>query len=180
MINICLLPIFVLHMPRFKFLMLPLVMLVLVHLLAGNILQLARWQAQHAMEEKLEEDQLVTLENIPLQHITWVKQGKEILINGRLFDVKDIIEMENGLLSVTGLYDTQEQEILTKLQQMNSGEQGNTHKLLTGLFQQVYINTPAVQYQQLFITVQARSTDTGKQVPLPENCKEIPTPPPQA
>ncbi|MEP6617359.1 MAG: hypothetical protein ABJA57_12300 [Ginsengibacter sp.] len=47
---------------------------------------------------------------VPKKNITWVNQGKEILIGGKLFDVTCSIQT-GDYLKVTGLYDNKEDEL---------------------------------------------------------------------
>jgi hypothetical protein len=61
------------------------------------------------MKEALEKKSLVTL-NLPFDQIVWYKKGKELIINGHLFDVKETKTTSTGI-TVTGLYDVQEQQL---------------------------------------------------------------------
>jgi hypothetical protein len=69
-----------------------------------------RWQ----MEEKLEKEQLTSV-TISANDFKWYEEGKEIIINNHLFDVKGITRLAGDLLLITGLYDYQEQKLHTDL-----------------------------------------------------------------
>ena len=70
------------------------------------------------MNERLKSDGLVSV-SIQKNEIRWIRPGKEIEINGKLFDVKNITE-QNGFYIVKGLFDEKEDGIesaLKKFQQ---------------------------------------------------------------
>lgn len=85
-----------------------------------------RWE----MEDKLEHEHL-TIITLDAADFKWHKQGKEIVINGQLFDVKSIEKLNNHQLVITGLYDYQEQELLEDMDKM-PGQNANadTTKLI--------------------------------------------------
>ena len=82
--------------------------------------QYLRWQ----MEEKLEKEQLTTI-TINAHDFKWYKEGKEIVVNGHLFDVEEIKRLDNDQLLITGLYDYQEQELHKQMDDWMSNE--NSH-----------------------------------------------------
>jgi len=59
-----------------------------------------------------------------LKKIEWIKKGKEIMVNGKLFDVKKIVK-ENGQLIVTGLFDDEETAIENYLKRQSQGTQNS-------------------------------------------------------
>ena len=59
--------------------------------------------------EKLEHEMLITF-TFSQQQIKWVIPGKELLVNGKLFDVKKYIE-KNNCIEITGLFDKEEQAL---------------------------------------------------------------------
>ena len=77
-----------------------------------TILFLVKQQlVQHHMFEKMEQGYVSTyrFSTVDLQ---WIKEGKELLIKGKLFDVKACI-IESDSTTVTGLFD-EEEEMLKK------------------------------------------------------------------
>ncbi|HEX8331235.1 MAG TPA: hypothetical protein VF622_01365 [Segetibacter sp.] len=68
--------------------------------------QFMRWQ----MEEKLETEQLTSV-TISAHNFKWYKEGKEIIVNNHLFDVKSITRLAGDQLLIKGLYDYQEQKL---------------------------------------------------------------------
>lgn len=72
--------------------------------------QVKQWRIKHLMEERLEKDNLQTL-IIESDQLVWEEEGKELMIEGTLFDVKEIKQLENGKTEIKGLFDQQETEI---------------------------------------------------------------------
>lgn len=68
---------------------------------------------RNTMKQKLAKEQLTRL-TIPVSALKWVKQGKEIIIGNRLFDIKTICT-ENDTAVVTGLYDEAEKKLTDQL-----------------------------------------------------------------
>ncbi len=87
------------------------------------IIQQARQlHIQHIAKHRLE---VKTLHTLVLRKIEWVKKGKEIKVDGKLFDVKNI-EKINGQLRVTGLFDYEETAIENYLQRQSEGAQSSS------------------------------------------------------
>jgi hypothetical protein len=64
---------------------------------------------QNQMEEQLENTALQTI-SVNKEDVKWVNENKEAIINGQLFDVKSST-INNGKLSLTGLYDAAENKL---------------------------------------------------------------------
>lgn len=64
---------------------------------------------QHQMLEQLESASLQTI-TVNKVDITWVKKNKEIIVNGKLFDVKSYSVAGNKII-LTGLYDDDEDKL---------------------------------------------------------------------
>ncbi|HEY0678810.1 MAG TPA: hypothetical protein VGD17_11025 [Chitinophagaceae bacterium] len=82
----------------------------------------------HEMEEKLEKEQLQTI-TIPVNSFRWFKKNKEILVAGKMFDVKSIT-IRNNEYVVTGLYDEQETELHMVLQKMHTKQLPGSNAML--------------------------------------------------
>ena len=87
------------------------------------------------MEEKLESEYLETV-SIPINEIEWFEKGKELLLHGKLFDVKSSTEQGSEII-FTGLYDEKETRIREKIrlvQQQNEQDQESnrlTHRVVS-------------------------------------------------
>ena len=91
-------------------------------------------EIQHHMKKQLESKMLhtITLENCD---VFWVKKGKEILVNGRMFDIKSSKPIGNDKIIFTGLYDDDETALVNKMRNNQQTEKNTGGKLLAQLFQ---------------------------------------------
>ncbi len=105
-----------------------LLLLVAMPLLIFSLLHLKQRYIQHQMEEKLELSSLKTIE-LSNNSFTWIKNGKEILINDKLFDVKFFTKKENSIVFI-GLYDKDEDAIKKSIKNLskNENQDGNRVK----------------------------------------------------
>ncbi len=69
-------------------------------------------QVKHQMFEQLEKESLVSI-SIPEKDIQWLEEDKELVVNGRYFDVKSICK-KNGQFLITGLFDDVEKSLAAK------------------------------------------------------------------
>lgn len=67
--------------------------------------------------------------------LRWVKPGKEILLEGEMFDIKNITEQGNGLVVVTGLYDFEETLLVGQMQKKQQDDNTKGNKQLGQAFQ---------------------------------------------
>jgi hypothetical protein len=100
------------------------------------VVAVKRQHIRHEMKEKMEERLLhsVTLQN---SGIVWVKAEKEIVIEGRMFDVKRY-ETKNGITVFTGLYDEEETALNGLLDNEWQKGQGKFYMQLFQLLQNVF------------------------------------------
>ena len=84
--------------------------------LSGTWLVLAEICNRIKMEVQLEKTSLQIIE-VSTSDVIWVEQHKEVLIGGKLFDVKSYTQANNKL-KLTGLYDSAEDEIATLLNKL--------------------------------------------------------------
>lgn len=70
--------------------------------------------------------------------VRWVKYGKEILINGQLFDIKSYI-VQNGVATFSGLFDDEETALLDQIKKDHQDNTGGKQLVqLFKLFQNLY------------------------------------------
>lgn len=105
---------------------------------------------QHAVTEKLESASLRCI-SLTSGAFKWVKENKEIEINGRLFDVKHYTQ-KDGKMYFTGLYDYEEDLIKKQIADLCRNENKNNspcEHLLQFLF------NPAIANNQeyIFLTI---------------------------
>ncbi len=68
---------------------------------------------QFHRKERLEKEQLQTI-TIAAENIHWVKKGKEVLVAGKLFDIKHF-EKKNNKMILTGFFDKEEDGLYDQL-----------------------------------------------------------------
>jgi hypothetical protein len=76
----------------------------------------------HDMKERLEKEELVTL-TVPANAVTWYEEGRECLINGQMFDVKEM-EQQGTDLVLKGLFDEKEKALLSRIYALSGGIPG--------------------------------------------------------
>ena len=84
------------------------------------------------MLERVETEQLTTIK-IPEKEIVWYNPGYEIIIEGKMFDIKSI-HLEDGIYTISGLFDEDETE-LNNLEEDYASQEGNTKKTSHQIFQ---------------------------------------------
>ena len=131
------------------------------------------------MEERLEESITLHTIIIPDNEIHWEEEGREIWVDGKLFDIKSSHSV-NGVTSFTGLYDYAETALKKQLKENLDRNDQNDNQLISQLI---------TSLQQLFFEENATATGvfnltrsaflfTTERLPFPY-C-DISTPPPQA
>jgi hypothetical protein len=84
------------------------------------------------MLERVETEQLTTIK-IPEKEIEWYNPGYEIIIEGKMFDIKSI-HLEDGIYTISGLFDEDETE-LNNLQEDFASQEGHSKKTSHQIFQ---------------------------------------------
>jgi hypothetical protein len=74
---------------------------------------------RHEMMERMEKQHLTAIQ-VPVDEFHWYEKDKEILVEGRMFDVKSI-RLQSGTYYITGLFDEQETELELALQKKMEG-----------------------------------------------------------
>jgi hypothetical protein len=95
------------------------------------------------MMEKMEKDELQTI-SIPTDQIRWFKKNHELMIDGKMFDVKSISD-QGEISKITGLFDDDDTELHEALADMH--EQKNKGKNNALLLYQVCLGIIAEQGQ---------------------------------
>lgn len=106
------------------------------------LLQGLQLYVRHQLKERLEKEAQVHLA-LPAGELVWVKRGREILVDGKMFDITTIrYEGDNAL--VTGIFDHKETGIMHLLKRQASPSQQATSlaHLFVWLQQFVATGTP--------------------------------------
>lgn len=131
-----------------------------------------------AMEEKLEQASLQTV-TVSCNQLVWVKKNKEVLINGKLFDVKSTF-IGNGNIRLTGLFDADEEKILQNMHKMGGNDQQSSlvcsilaHMLCPAILQKSIQAVPAEN-----VALKNTSFPCLRSLIYDNPCVRVTTPPP--
>ena len=103
---------------------------------------------QFHRQERLETEQLQTI-TVASENIHWVKKGKEILLAGKLFDIKHS-EKKNGKLILTGFFDKEEDDLYDQLNKIAKGKnKPSPFTTVISFLLTPYHNEPASGYLQI-------------------------------
>jgi hypothetical protein len=138
-----------------------------------------QYTIRQRMKHELEEKMLHTI-TLKSSEIHWIREGKEIAIEKKLFDVKSIAYKENGMAVLTGLFDEEETDLVQQLQKNQKENNSQGSKQLAQLFQLMLV-MPEFPHENNSLSILLSST----RFPVIESdpvaaFKTIPTPPPQA
>ncbi len=86
------------------------------------------------MEEKLEAGFPLYTVRIPVNQIEWEKKGKEIHLQGKMFDIKTQV-IKNGVATFTGLFDEDETALKNKLNENCDRKSAGNNQLLIHFLQ---------------------------------------------
>lgn len=144
-----------------------------------SIVKLAAIKLQAS--EDLHYEQLRTI-TIAENDIKWITPGKELLLNGNLFDVK-FVKHKNNNLEITGLFDKEEdifEKYLSKI--FNQKQQGNTttHTMLISLIFQMVFTEKNIYIRQEITSVLLKKNHCSFTEELVSISSDILFPPPKA
>nr|HQU56326.1 hypothetical protein [Chitinophagaceae bacterium] len=128
------------------------------------------------MNKKLQYEQLQTIV-LAENEIKWVKAGEEIIIDGKMFDIKSF-EIFNGKIVFHGLFDKEETTLQQQL--VNSWEKNQTNKNL--LLGQLFETLEGFYFHSVQNTILLSNCSVQfspfSDITLLNQFEEIPTPPP--
>ena len=101
--------------------------ILLLPLFCTLVLELRQNYLFERVRERLKEETLETI-MIPASDLTWLKEGREVLVNDRYFDVENW-HLENGICYLTGAFD-EEETTIAHILGMQSPEQSPFLELL--------------------------------------------------
>jgi hypothetical protein len=73
-------------------------------------LQAFQFYIKQRMEASLENSALTTI-SIPAAEVNWYEEGREIMIQGQMFDIKTFV-IRDGIFTAQGVYDEDETEVV--------------------------------------------------------------------
>jgi len=93
---------------------------------------LRKQQIRHEMKERMEKSLLHTI-ILDEDNVVWMKPGKEIFVDGKMFDIKKT-EKLNGKIIFHGLYDEEETALKNNINNSMKRDRSSQQTLLTNLF----------------------------------------------
>lgn len=155
-----------------------LLVIILAPLSYSFIFQARQQRIQHRMKEELEHARLHHI-IIPAAKLHWVKEGKEILVEGKMFDVKNITFKQDGNAYISGLFDEEETALVGQLKKDFEKERRTGSKEIVRLFQLVQsLPEPIASAPPVSAIVSQDKSSPGPEA-LPVVYTNILTPPPQ-
>ena len=115
-----------------KILSLFLIILGMLPLIFSLTVILRKQQIRHEMKERMEKSLLHTV-ILDEDKVVWMKPGKEIFVDGRMFDIKKS-EKINGKIVFQGLYDEEETALKKNIDNSMKNHRSSQQSLLSNLF----------------------------------------------
>lgn len=142
------------------------------------VLPLRQKAIQHHMKEALEKKELHRI-ILSEKNVHWIKPGKEIWVENRMFDIKSC-KYENGIYSFYGLFDEKETEIVKQMRMNFPDQNSSTNKILSQLFQLFHFTQKNLLPDFLVIEPTNTTQSPEKRFILLTQFISIPAPPPKA
>lgn len=136
-------------------------------------------QIRNKMKEKFETGAPHQRLSIPDHAINWVKTGKEIVVNGKMFDIKTAYS-ENGITHFTGLFD-EEETLLKKHWQEGWNRQSSLDTSLITQFINFILSIfrdSGDHASPVLLQIENYYSTVGSK--LPQEISNVLTPPPKA
>jgi hypothetical protein len=93
-----------------------LLLILAVPLFFSVLVMVEQQVTQYERNERFSEEVLQTITASSVA-VYWLEPGKEILINGKLFDVKSFVIKDNSI-SLTGFFDCKEDELVQQMEKL--------------------------------------------------------------
>ncbi len=155
-----------------------LLLVIFMPLLVTLSLLVSRQIIHYQMLEKIESKNLTTL-LIKKSNLQWIRKGKEIAVEGKLFDVKDISLKGNEYI-VRGLYDEKEIKLAQLVKKMQS-EPNRTplHLLVSKIVSLVLFAENNTDWQDVAATQLSRKYPLQNTGNFHSYCPALIAPPPK-
>jgi len=128
-----------------------LLLVIVMPLLASVTIMLTQQVIHFQMLEELESKNLTTI-IIKKNNLKWIRQGKEIAVDGKLFDVKDI-SIKGADYVVRGLYDEKEATLVQLVKKMQrSPARSNLQLLASKMISSILFVENKPDWQSIAIT----------------------------
>jgi hypothetical protein len=155
-----------------------LLLLAALPFLSAVYLQVRQDHIKNRMKEKLRESFLTTI-TLGKNEVHWIEKGKEILVNGRLFDIRSF-QVSGTHIIFTGLFDDEETNLVYTLKQSEEQNTAFEDEVICSLFQFLQSVYDAPQEEDLCFLNTANYCQQKELMTLPAVYLGILTPPPQS
>ena len=121
---------------------------------------------QEKAEEKLESGVLQSV-NVSNAELSWIKEGKEVLIEGKLFDVKSF-STANGMVSLVGFFDMEETELEEQFKntvQNKDSDSPFSQLVIKFLISPTYISQTEIKYEASWSSVSKEYYSFDEMIP---------------
>jgi chromosomal replication initiation ATPase DnaA len=154
--------------------------MLLLIILPGNLLQLKQLWIRHQMQEQLEQANNITITHLQPGNIEWIHKGKEMRINGAMFDVEKYTLETDGTITVHGLFDSAEDKLAMEVAQTQNSNGSNTRKIFEQYLSKI-LQLPQQQYRfENFVINTLNSFPQVRHQNITECNRETIKPPPKA
>jgi len=174
------LTIFELMFTKKKILAIVLLLAVITPLLVFTCFLVKQRWIENEMEDQLKSASLRTI-SIDINTVHWTKKNKELIIDGKLFDVRSYT-VNGSRLILTGLYDNDEdvlnEQMKSFVQQKNGANAPLNHAVFNLLFPPLYNNTADAFAQNPWQVIALHFTPYQEEK-IPSNTLSILSPPPK-
>jgi hypothetical protein len=135
--------------------------------------------AIHQKMKKNLESRLLHTVSLAEKDVHWIGEGKEILINGQLFDIRSSVFV-NGYYSFTGLFDKEETILVNQLEKTQQQTSSSDSKVFLQLFQWLQLFYTDSQHTDNLTYASMNQENLFITPALPEQYMGIIIPPPKA
>jgi len=115
---------------------------------------------------------------LPKKDINWVEEGRELAINGEMFDVQEMNDLPNDMVELTGIFDERETQ-LNKEMEMHHKMKGVHKALLSTIASIQAVVADPVQPEEPVLADIITCFSTADHFSLCPFKGEVITPPPQ-
>jgi len=109
----------------------------------------------HKMFEKLEQNTEKTYQ-YTIQEISWIKEGKELMMQGKMFDVKRF-EIKGNNIEITGLFDEEEdalqQRFLLLLQPIKHTPAPLQELIIISIFSPLFLEQNTIEISVIYAVI---------------------------
>ncbi len=130
------------------------------------------------MKQRLESKMLHTI-TLAENNVQWIKEGKEILVNGRMFDIKGSENSGNDKIIFTGLYDDDETLLVNQVKKNQQNDNNTGSRLLAQFFQLLQVTFDNTSIENFTLTLSRNNYFPGNENHPTSQFIAILTPPPQ-